>query len=265
MAEEGSRKRRPIRAALDVLASTRTAVVLLAAVAAASVVGTVLEDAAARKYVYGRLWFHMLLGLLGLNLLACMLRRKRDGRPLLGSGRLWSLLTHSGMLFVLVGAMVTAVWAERGAIIIREGHAASAFVPEGGGEPVPLGFDARLLDFRIVRCPPAERENVSATGRVKEYESEVEVFEEGRAVRRHVIRVNSPLVHKGTKLWQAGYDEKTLHWSRLGVSRDKGVWFVYAGMLATTLGLAGRRLRHIAHREHQPQGDGIWQGWARLL
>ncbi len=77
-------------------------------------------------------------------------------------------------------------------------------------------------------------------GRVKEYESEVEVLEGGQVVRCHVIRVNDPLVHKGTKLSQVSYDEKNLRYTVLGVSRDSGVWFVYAGFVALTLGLMGK-------------------------
>ena len=73
------------RALLDVMASTRTAVVLLGVIAAASVLGTVLPNPVAVRYVYGRAWFHALLGLLGLNLVACMVWRKR-----ISAGRAWS-------------------------------------------------------------------------------------------------------------------------------------------------------------------------------
>ena len=76
--------------------------------------------------------------------------------------------------------------------------------------------------------------------RVKEFESEVEVVEHGSVVRRHVIRVNDPLVHRGTKLSQMDYDRRGLRWSQLGVSRDRGEWLVYAGFLALAAGLVSR-------------------------
>ena len=75
---------------------------------------------------------------------------------------------------------------------------------------------------------------------MKAFESEVEVLEEGKVVRRHVIRVNSPLVHGGTKLSQMSYDQRRLRYTVLGVSRDKGVWFVYAGFIVMMLGLVGK-------------------------
>ncbi len=480
-----------LRALMEVLASTRTAIIVLAAVALAIVVGTVLPDPVGGKLVYGQLWFRVLLGLLGANLLACMLWRRR-----IGMARIWSLLTHLGIILVLAGAMVTLILAERGRIVLWEGHELDAFTPEGTkargaatfdaatkvltdasarfltsgvssgdyavyghgrwqiasvasefaliltdgphrdvttasdyyveGREVPLGFAVKLLDFRLVCYPPtdylhlirrgseplrlrvrpgkaldipgtewglsdiefvpksdhgsvevampdgktrsipakvgttheldgkklgirilrsepafkidiktkriasdtwrpinpalqvalvrdgkqgrprwlfakvpdfggtghgsvkpgetdlrflhpafplltgvvqastgADRQRfplrlaqakpvsspwdprltlmyVRTPSRVKEYESEVEVLEAGQVIRRHVIRVNDPLVHKGTKLSQVGYDERRLRWSRLGVTRDKGVWFVYAGFLATMVGLMGK-------------------------
>ncbi len=413
-------KRRAPYAVMDVLSSTRTAVVLISTVAVAAVVGTISPYPVAQKYVYGHLWFHILLGLLGLNLIVCIFWRKR-----IGLARIWSLLTHSGILLVLVGAIVTLILAERGQIVIREGQELKAFVLEGrprGAEPTPLGFALRLLDFRITRYPPVDRllvmrsnaapvvlrvvpgreldvpgaecrlsgvrfmpeegdgvvevampggtkRQVAATvgttqvvdqdglslrilryepsfkidrktkevssdstepdnpvvqvalvrdgteeephwlfarvpsfghtkhgarepakvkmrylhprfpvltaeaetpsgvlpvrlengrrtpspwdpalvfiyerraGPPKEYESEVEVLQDGRVVAHHVIRVNDPLVYEGTKLAQSGYDKENLRYTVLGVSRDSGVWFVYAGFLTMMVGIVGR-------------------------
>jgi hypothetical protein len=76
--------------------------------------------------------------------------------------------------------------------------------------------------------------------RIKEYESQVEVLEDGKVVKRHLIRVNSPLVYKGTKFSQSDYDERRHLYTVLGVSRDWGVWFVYAGFLAGVVGVMGR-------------------------
>ncbi len=416
MPDNGKENADPIRIIMEVLSSMRMAIVLLVLIAAAAIVGTLLPDPAAQKYVYGQIWFHSLLGLLGLTIVCCTIWRGR-----VGISRIWSLLTHAGILLVLVGAMVTLLSAERGSVVIWEGQAVGAFHLEGH-EPSAeskreLGFAVRLVDFRIdyypaldyvfvlrdgvaqakltatigrpvempgvglrltalevdpagmlkavtadgtvtiipatagtihklgdghevkiIRYepsfkldrktgvvtsdtdapdnpalqvsivsggdesgpqwlfskirdvqhreasppghdiklsffgPPASRLRVrieSPQGdktldlyhgepvkspfeegtelvfvrradRVKEFESEVEVIEEGTVVRRHVIRVNSPLVHKGTRLSQFGYDERRLRWTSLGVSRDKGAGFVYAGFMALIAGLMGR-------------------------
>jgi len=505
MTEEGAPSpagRGPARGVMDTLASTRTAVVLLAAIAVATMVATVLPDDVAAKYVYGRLWFWVFLGLLGVNLVACMVWRKR-----IGMVRIWSLLMHLGILLVLAGAMVTLIWAERGWITIYETQELAEYLPAetvrgkatysaatrtltdpkarfvsegvsagatvgywrgawrvrsvkgetslvlGRGppsditEPIdyafvkPLGFTVRLVDFRLVHYPPAdylhviraERELAKLritpgealdipgaswklvpigflppgdgalvevtmpdgaghlvhaepgtehaladdtvlrvfryepsfkmdretrrvgsdsampknpallvelvrggkgpgarwlfadpehqghdmgrgrrdekiklrylhpalpslvaeiqgpsgsmevrmecdtpvytpwdkelvlgytrdSPRIKEFESEVEVLEQGRVVRRHVIQVNSPLVHKGTKLSQSAYDKDYHRYTVLGVSRDNGVWIVYAGFLAAMLGVTGRFylrpvLRRMRARPTREGGD----------
>jgi len=485
MTEEGAPTpagRGQARGVMDALASTRTAVVLLAAIAVATTVATVLPDDVGAKYVYGRLWFWGLLALLGVNLVACMVWRRR-----IGMVRAWSLIMHLGIILVLAGAMVTLIWAERGWITIYETQELAEYLPAetvrgkatysaatrtltdpkarfvsegvsagaavgywrgayrvrsvkgetslelGRGPPLditeptdyafvkPLGFTVRLVDFRLVHYPPvdylhvirAERElaklritpgealdipgtswklvpigflppggeglvevtmpdgtgglipaepgteraladdtvlrmfryepdfnidlrtkmvtsgsgeaknpallveimrggkgpgarwlfadpehqghdmgprrrdekiklrylhpawpmlraelqgpagsmevgiecNTSVysewdkelvlgytreSSRIKEFESEVEVLEQGRVVKRHVIQVNSPLVHKGIKLSQSAYDKDHLRYTVLGVTRDKGVWFVYAGFLAMMVGLMGK-------------------------
>jgi hypothetical protein len=76
--------------------------------------------------------------------------------------------------------------------------------------------------------------------KVSDYRSEVEVIDGERVVRRHVITVNSPLAHEGTKLSQADFDQEAGLYTVLGVSRDPGVWFVYAGFLAGVAGVMGR-------------------------
>jgi len=151
------------RVLLDILASTRTAIVLLGAVALATLAGTLLPRAAAFRFVYGRPWFHVLLGLLGLNLVACMVWRKR-----VSLARAWSLLMHAGILLVLLGALVTLVSAERGSARLSPGYATDSYTPRDarpcGREDVPLGFGLGLVDFRIVWHPPVDRLSAARDG-----------------------------------------------------------------------------------------------------
>jgi hypothetical protein len=98
--------------------------------------------------------------------------------------------------------------------------------------------------------------------KIKEFESQVQVLENGEVVKEHVIQVNRPLTHEGIVVSQSGYDERTLRYSDLGVSRDHGMWFVFAGFLATTIGLVGRiyikpALRELrARTKHQGDDRG---------
>ena len=77
-------------------------------------------------------------------------------------------------------------------------------------------------------------------GRPKQFESEVEIVEGGRVVKRRIVRVNEPLKHRGVSLHQLGYDDEGLRWSVLGVSRDRGAWVVFAGFIVASAGLFGR-------------------------
>ena len=80
----------------------------------------------------------------------------------------------------------------------------------------------------------------SEPGRIKEFESEVEVIEGGSVVKRHVIRVNSPLKHGGMKLYQQDFDTEEREWTALSVRRDPGALLAYVGFIVLSLGLMGR-------------------------
>ena len=442
---------RNVPSAMAILASTRTAVVLLALTAVASLVGMILSDPVAAKYIYGRLWFHVLLGLLGVNLVACMVWRKR-----ISAGRAWSLVMHLGLALVLVGAMITLIYARRGAVQIFEGKTVTHYIIPGPrpGEhaTVPLGFTLKLVEFRLQYYPPVdylyvrvpdrcapdryrvvpgrdipvpgtdatltnvrierapelstsfrydretrtgrlrvtgdngmtwtipadvgsvsklagtntaveilrfepafvmdlETRKVSSRGteptnpavrvavydgdvkrrgserwlfasrampssgpmlhparrgaaalvaeavtphgtkdvyleagaratcpwfpgarvafehahrKIKEFESHVQVLEDGHVVRDHVIRVNDPLTHRGITISQGDYDKRGLRYSVLGVSQDDGAHLVFAGFLATMVGLLGRLYLKPALRELQkrPSEDGGGSGLA---
>ena len=69
-------------------------------------VGMILPEGAARAHVYGRAWFYVLLGLSGVSLAGCMLRRVRSG-----SMTVWSSLTHGRSLLLFGGTCVTLICA----------------------------------------------------------------------------------------------------------------------------------------------------------
>lgn len=145
-----------------ILSSPLTAVCLMAVLALACVVGVLLPKELAHYHVYGRAWFRILLGLLGLDIAVCILHRLRSG--LAGA---WSVSLHGGFLLILVGGLVTFLTAERGSLILREGESADSFISsEPGWEPVALGFSVRLVDFRIEYYPPVQYVTVKRAGTV---------------------------------------------------------------------------------------------------
>ena len=105
---------------LRTLTSPRTTTILLILVAAVLAVITVLEaaDATPRPsgstyHLYGSWWMVGLLGILFLQLGACLLRRRLLHSPAL-------LTAHLGLGLLLVGALLTARSSERGMVYLAE-------------------------------------------------------------------------------------------------------------------------------------------------
>ncbi len=109
------------------LASLRLAVVLIVVLAVVLAAATFLESAQGREYaqwyVYRSPWFIGLLWLLGANILACTLNRYPWG-----NGRISFLITHAGLVVLLVGAVQTFTRGLEGTVALREGESANAIV-----------------------------------------------------------------------------------------------------------------------------------------
>lgn len=110
-----------------VAASLRLAVISIVALAAVLAVATFLETTRGREYVqwyvYRSRWFIGLLGLLGLNILAATLIRFPWG-----IGRIGFVMTHAGLLVLLVGAVQTFTGGVEGTLAFREGESANAMI-----------------------------------------------------------------------------------------------------------------------------------------
>lgn len=157
---------------VDGLTSLKFAVALVALIALACVVGTILPQGAdAVKYlrghpeaggrmelfgflglthVYSAWWFVALLALLASSLSMCTLRRCRAVRRLHGRARgraVGSALTHVSLLLVLAGGVIRVVWGERGMLSFREGETRNHFMVEGKARDLP--FSVHLARFEI--------------------------------------------------------------------------------------------------------------------
>jgi hypothetical protein len=133
---------------LRTIGSVKAAVVLLAAIAVACLVATLLPQAPANHYVYRANWFLGLLGAFSVNLACCTIRRYRSGPR-----RFASVVTHVSILLVVAGAIVDGVWGERGILQLAIGESASSFQADVGEKALP--FTVHLADFRVERHPPA--------------------------------------------------------------------------------------------------------------
>lgn len=183
--------RLPSNPIIQTLASLRFALPVLASIAVACVAGTLLPqgsqvagymakhpDAQGRMrvlealgltHVFYAWWFTGLLGLLMASLAVCTYRRGVTLRTVASSARLriaGSLVTHISLLLVFFGAVLRAVWGEKGAIEFREGESVSRFQSHHGS--VELPFAVRLEKFEIEfyqnRHPAAPASDVLLVG-----------------------------------------------------------------------------------------------------
>jgi len=100
-----------------------------------------------------------------------------------------------------------------------------------GDKRVPLNFTVRLDRFRVGYYPGSERP--------RSFESHVSIVDAttGREQSR-VISMNHPTKYGGYSFFQSSYRmgrDQTL--SFLSVSRDPGQWIVFAGYIATMIGM----------------------------
>src|SRR5216117_906825 len=115
--EQPAWQRNPI---FEFFASLKLAVVLLAVIIVAAIAGTIYESSfdakIARAYVYGAPWFNLWLILLGANL-ACSALSRWPWRK----HHLAFLITHLGIITLLIGSLIGRIWGVEGTITLFKG------------------------------------------------------------------------------------------------------------------------------------------------
>lgn len=101
-------------------------VVLAGVLAAATIVETYLGAAAARWYVYESPWFFVLLALLAVNIAGAAVVRFPWQRHQTGF-----VVTHVGLLILLLGAAISAGRGEQGRVTLNEGESADEMIVDG--------------------------------------------------------------------------------------------------------------------------------------
>jgi hypothetical protein len=105
----------------EFFASLKLAVVLLAVLIVAAIAGTIYESSfdakVARAYVYGAPWFNLWLLLLGANL-ACSAFSRWPWRK----HHLAFLITHLGIITLLIGSLIGRIWGVEGTITLFKGE-----------------------------------------------------------------------------------------------------------------------------------------------
>jgi len=214
------------------LGSLKLTVGLLVVILVVLAAGTIVESkhgAEAARAVYYAPWFHTLLGAFALNILCGLIDRWPWGRQRIGFA-----LTHSSMLVILGGALVSHVAGTSGQLSLWEGEESSVFMelPKPGVQiPHPLPFAVRLDAFEIDVYP--------GTVRPAMFRSRVTVKEtgSGKAVPA-VIEMNRELSHGGYKFFQSSYQvTEGREMTVLSVARDPGMPIVFMGYIILVAGM----------------------------
>jgi ABC-type transport system involved in cytochrome c biogenesis permease subunit len=216
------------------LGSLRIAIILLililSALAAATIVEALHGTPAAQSLVYHALWFQTLLGLLGLNIVCSLI----DLWPW-GPMRIGFALTHGSILIVLAGAFITDHFKLEGQLRLWEGESSSVYSlrpddPSQSPRQARLPFSVRLDAFEIDVYP--------GTRRPAMFRSRVTVSDQQRSGQAYVIEMNHELSYAGYKLFQSSYQQTPERdQSVLTVSHDPGQGVVFAGYWVLLLGM----------------------------
>lgn len=110
--------------------------------------------------------------------------------------RIGADVVHVGILTLLAGALIGALFGFDGFVNVPEGQTASAITLRGTQEKMPLDFSVRCNRFSLSRYD---------SGSVKEYRSNLTVIENQNEVLTTDIIVNKPLTYKGITFYQSSY------------------------------------------------------------
>jgi len=242
-AEAEAQVKRPPVSARKVLAgvfrfagSAKAGVVLMGILGAALIVATFREKMTdtptVLKTFYHAVWFRILLGVIGLNIVVAILRRLPFKRRDIGF-----VVLHCGLLAILAGGLVTVVWSVEGKVVLNDGGktgemllearefyasdesgAASVTVPEDGGEgPFEAGHVLATLPsgkrFVFLKYFPNCRAvgvfvNDAALARNPALTVSFIAEEEGKTkpLGHEIFAVNNPLEPHGAHLLSKDFD-----------------------------------------------------------
>jgi|CXWL01.1.fsa_nt_gi ABC-type transport system involved in cytochrome c biogenesis permease subunit len=218
-----------MRRLLENLASLKLTVALVILLLIALATGTIVESlrgTEAGRAIYYAPWFYAIEALFGANLLAALIVRWPQNRWRIGFA-----LTHTSMLLILVGALVTDRFKVEGQLPLWEGQEANEFLERKGDDVshVALPFTLRLDDFQMDYYP--------GTRRPAMFRSQVTV-RAGGVDTPAMLQMNEPLHHGGWSFFQSSYQiENGREMSILSVSKDPGQAIVFLGYTLLVVGM----------------------------
>ena len=197
-------------------------IVLVAVMAAGTIVEKLHGSETALASVYGTWWFVGLWALLA-GLMVTMAVKFRMWKRIAVS------TLHFAILFILLGALLTMLTGQHGRMLLEPGKPTHTFY-EGNAEenhPVELPFTLTLDRFEI--------ETYAGSSKPKDYVSYLQLTD-GSAPQETVISMNRILRHRHYRFYQSDFDEQGN--SILEVARDPwGIGVTYTGYVLLLVAL----------------------------
>ena len=199
-------------------------IILIAVLAAGTIVEKLHGSDFARIHVYSAWWFVGLWALVALLIVYMAMKCKMWKQLAVGA-------LHLSILFILLGALLTMLTGQHGRMKLEPNRPNSHFfIQEKGGEITKhaLPFSLTLDRFEIETYPDSKKP--------KDYISHLKVTD-GNNITETVISMNNILKHKHYRFYQSDFDEQGN--SILDVARDPwGIGVTYTGYALLFIALA---------------------------
>lgn len=171
--------------------SVRLTRMILAVIILLSVWGTLNPE----RHLYYHPVYLGTLSLLGLNISACLLKRIMKTRNRMTLRTAGYLLSHTGILVILAGALISLIFGVRSIVWLGTGDAVSE-IPARGGKTETLGCTLMLKEFRVDLHP---------SGAPGQFVSSMIVSCPDHSDSEYDISVNNPLKIDRYRVFQSGF------------------------------------------------------------
>ena len=226
-------------------------IVLIAVLAAGTIVEKLHGSDFARIHVYSAWWFVALWALVALLIVYMAVKCKMWKQLAVGA-------LHLSILFILLGALLTMLTGQHGRMKLEPNRPNSHFfIQEKGGEITKhaLPFSLTLDRFEIETYPDSKKP--------KDYISHLKVTD-GNNITETVISMNNILKHKHYRFYQSDFDERGN--SILDVARDPwGIGVTYTGYALLFISLVALVARPSLRGTKQSTNRIVTISWLSVL
>ncbi len=226
-------------------------IVLIAVLAAGTIVEKLHGSDFARIHVYSAWWFVALWALVALLIVYMAVKCKMWKQLAVGA-------LHLSILFILLGALLTMLTGQHGRMKLEPNRPNSHFfIQEKGGEITKhaLPFSLTLDRFEIETYPDSKKP--------KDYISHLKVTD-GNNITETVISMNNILKHKHYRFYQSDFDEQGN--SILDVARDPwGIGVTYTGYALLFISLVALVARPSLRGTKQSTNRIVTISWLSVL